>query len=164
MNAIMKIRNATISDLSKIAAIEAECFPPSEAATKEALKKRLTVYPNHFWLLENKEELIGFINGMVSNEDIIRDEMFDDESLHNEDGNWQMIFGVNTHPDYRRKGYAAKIMEQVILDAKSQGRKGCILTCKNELLHYYEKFGFQNLGISKSVHGGAVWYDMKLTF
>ena len=28
----------------------------------------------------------------------------------------------------------------------------------------YEKFGFMNEGISESVHGGAVWYQMRLTF
>jgi ribosomal protein S18 acetylase RimI-like enzyme len=160
----MKIRNATLEDLSKLATVEAKCFPPSEAATKESLKKRLMVYPGHFWLIEENDEIIGFINGMVSNKDVICDEMFEDERLHDEAGDWQMIFGVNTCPEHRRKGYAAKIMEQVILDAKSQNRKGCVLTCKSELLHYYQKFGFQNLGISKSIHGGAVWYDMRLTF
>ncbi len=29
-----------------------------------------------------------------------------------------------------------------------------ILTCKDRLIHYYEKFGYRNLGLSASVHGG----------
>ncbi|MFJ5623917.1 GNAT family N-acetyltransferase [Peribacillus loiseleuriae] len=74
------------------------------------------------------------------------------------------MFGVNTDPKYRKHGYAAKIMEQVIADAKKQGRKGCILTCKEELIHYYEKFGYKNEGISQSALGDAVWYDMRLEF
>ena len=37
-----------------------------------------------------------------------------------------------------------------------------ILTCKQEKLAYYEKFGFENHGVSNSSHGGAVWYDMVL--
>lgn len=52
----------------------------------------------------------------------------------------------------------------VIDDARMAGRKGCILTCKDKLLHYYEKFGFKNCGISQSMHGGAIWYDMRLEF
>ena len=36
--------------------------------------------------------------------------------------------------------------------------------CKDRLIHYYAKFGYKNMGISKSVHGGAVWYDMILEF
>ena len=41
-----------------------------------------------------------------------------------------MIFGVNTLPDYRRRGYAARLIEALIADAKEQGRRGVVLTCK----------------------------------
>lgn len=160
----MNIRMATLEDLEEVAAVEAACFPPAEAAPKEEFEKRLKAYPNHFWILEDSGKMIGFINGMVTDEKTISDEMFENASLHNENGAWQAIFGVNTLPEYRCNGYAAKIMERVIADAKAQGRKGCILTCKDKLLHYYEKFGYQSMGISESVHGGAVWYDMYLEF
>ncbi len=101
---------------------------------------------------------------MVTNESKLSDEMFEDANLHNENGQWQMIFGVNTIPEYRGQGCAEKIINKVIADAKAQGRKGLVLTCKEKLLHYYSKFGFKNEGISESTHGGAVWYDMRLTF
>lgn len=35
-------------------------------------------------------------------------------------------------------------------------------TAKN--LHYYSKFGFENEGLSGSDHGGATWYQMRITF
>lgn len=160
----MNIRKATMQDLSAITAVEARCFPSAEAAAEKDFEARLNVYSNHFWLLEDDGKLVGFINGMVTDESTIRDEMFKDAHLHNESGSWQAIFGVNTIPEYRQRGCAAKIMEQVIKDAKAENRKGCILTCKQELIPYYEKFGFVNIGMSNSVHGGAVWYDMKLSF
>lgn len=160
----MKIRTATLSDLSIIVEVGTLCFPPEEAATEKEFEERLKVYPDHFWILEENGELIGYINGMVTNEPTIRDEMFKNASLHEEDGAWQAIFGVNTVPKYRKQGYAAKMMEQVIADAKKQGRKGCILTCKEELIHYYEKFGYENVGISQSALGDAVWYEMRLEF
>ena len=160
----MHIRHAAMQDLAALAAIEAACFPAAEAATEESLAARLEVYPNHFWLLEDLDgTIVSFINGMTTDEPLLRDEMYKHAALHDEHGAWQMIFGVNTLPDWRRKGYAGLVMQQVIADAKAQGRKGCVLTCKDGLLSYYEKFGFQNEGISKSVHGGVVWYDMRLT-
>lgn len=55
-------------------------------------------------------------------------------------------------------------MRHLIADAGKKERKGLILTCKARLIHYYESFGYRNLGVSKSVHGGAVWYDMLLEF
>lgn len=160
----MKIRMATIEDLEEIAAIELRCFPVEEAATEKDFRERLTVYPNHFWVIEDGGKIVSFVNGMVTNESILEDKMFEDARMHDEDGQWQMIFGVNTLPEYRRQGCAERIINQVISDAKAQGRKGLVLTCKEKLLHYYEKFGFKNEGISESTHGGAVWYDMRLTF
>lgn len=160
----MPIRTAVPADLPALAAVEAGCFPPAEAASAETLKARLAVYPNHFWLLEEDGVLVSFINGLVTDEPLLRDEMYADASLHKEQGAWQMIFGVNTLPPYRKQGRAAQVMERVIADARAQGRKGCVLTCKVELLHYYEKFGYRSEGISASTHGGAVWYDMRLQF
>lgn len=161
----MHIRTATMNDLPALTAVEAACFPAAEAAAETDFAARLKVYPNHFWLLEDEDgALVSFINGLVTDEPTLRDEMYADAGFHNERGAWQMIFGVNTLPQYRRHGYAAQVMERVLSDARAQGRRGCVLTCKDKLIHYYETFGFQNEGVSKSVHGGVVWYDMRLTF
>ena len=154
-----------MADLAAVAAVEGACFPAAEAATEKDFAARLAVYPNHFWLLEEDDgTLVSFVNGLVTDEPLLRDEMYADASLHNEHGAWQMVFGVNTLPQYRRQGLAGQVLERVIADARAQGRKGCVLTCKDKLIHYYEKFGFQNEGVSASTHGGVVWYDMRLTF
>ena len=161
----MRIRTASMADLAAVAAVEGACFPAAEAATEKDFAARLAVYPNHFWLLEEDDgTLVSFVNGLVTDEPLLRDEMYADASLHNEHGVWQMVFGVNTLPQYRRRGLAGQVLERVIADARAQGRKGCVLTCKDKLIHYYEKFGFQNEGVSASTHGGVVWYDMRLTF
>ena len=161
----MRIRTATMADLAAVTAVEATCFPAAEAATEKDFAARLAVYPNHFWLLEDETgALVSFVNGLVTNESSLRDEMYSDARLHDEAGDWQMIFGVNTIPSRRRQGLAGQVIQQVIEDAKTQGRKGCVLTCKDRLVHYYEKFGFINEGVSESVHGGVVWYEMRLTF
>ena len=161
----MRIRTASMADLAAVAAVEGACFPAAEAATEKDFAARLAVYPNHFWLLEEDDgTLVSFVNGLVTDEPLLRDEMYADASLHNEPGAWQMVFGVNTLPQYRRRGLAGQVLERVIADARAQGRKGCVLTCKDKLIHYYEKFGFQNEGVSASTHGGVVWYGMRLTF
>ena len=75
-----------------------------------------------------------------------------------------MLFGVATLPEYQHKGYASKLMEYVIDETRKQKRCGIVLTCKEELIPFYEKFGYVSEGISDSVHGNAVWYQMRLTF
>lgn len=161
----MIIRTATIEDVEKIAAVEAACFPQAEAATKEQFAERVASYGNHFWLMFKGEKLIAFVDGFVTDEKDLRDEMYENAGLHNENGAWQMIFGVNTLPEYRRRGLAGQLLEQAISDAKKQGRKGLVLTCKDALLPYYAKFGFVNEGVSDySAHGNVVWNQMRLPF
>lgn len=160
----MTIRKATLEDIDAITAVEAECFPEAEAAKRKDFEGRLKAYPDHFWLLLDGDKLVGFVNGMTTDQKDLTDEMYENASLHQPDGQWQMIFGVNTIPAYRRQGCAEKLLKQAIADAKSQGRKGLVLTCKERLIHYYAKFGFVNEGISESVHGNVVWYQMRLEF
>ncbi len=161
----MKIKHAEKEDIPAIAAVEAECFPPAEAATEEEFIERVRYYGNHFWLLYDEEELIAFVDGFVTDEPDLTDEMYENAAMHNESGAWQMIFGVNTLPEYRMHGYAGILIIQAIDDAKTQGRKGLVLTCKEKLIPYYAKFGFKDEGISeKSTHGNVVWHQMRLTF
>lgn len=160
----MEIRNATLNDLPAIAAVEAACFPAAEAATAEEFAGRLAHYANHFWLLLEEGELAAFVDGLCTDKADLTDEMYADASLHSETGAWQMIFGVNTVPRRRRRGYAEMLLRRAIADACAQGRKGLVLTCKDRLVHYYAKFGFVSEGVSGSTHGGVVWYQMRLTF
>ncbi|MGM9910748.1 MAG: GNAT family N-acetyltransferase [Lacticaseibacillus absianus] len=160
----MEIRHATAADLEALAEVEAECFPKAEAATAEEFAGRVKYYGNHFWLMFDGDRLVSFVDGFVTNEADLTDEMYERAELHQEDGDWQMIFGVNTLPSYRRHGYAGDLLKAAIEDTKKQGRKGLVLTCKDRLVHYYAKFGFKNEGVSGSTHGGVTWYQMRLTF
>lgn len=152
----MIIKYATTEDIAAIAAVEAECFPPAEAATAKEFVDRVKYYGNHFWLMYEAEKLIAFVDGFVTDERDLTDVMYEDATLHNENGAWQMIFGVNTIPAYRKQGGCA------IEDARL---KGLVLTCKERLVPYYAKFGFVDEGVSeKSTHGNVVWHQMRLSF
>ncbi len=161
----MIIKYATEQDIAAITVVEAECFPPAEAATEKEFVERIKYYGNHFWLLYDSEKLIAFVDGFVTDEPDLTDEMYENAAMHNENGAWQMIFGVNTLPDYRKHGYAGKLICHAIDDAKLQGRKGLVLTCKERLVPYYGKFGFKDEGVSdKSTHGNVEWHQMRLSF
>ena len=161
----MEIRHATKHDISAISQVEAKCFPPSEAASEKAFTGRVENYGNHFWLMYENDKLIAFVDGFVTDESDLTDEMFADATMHNENGAWQMIFGVNTLPEYRNNGYASELLRRAIDEAKEQGRKGVVLTCKDKLLPFYARLGFVDEGITdKSTHGNAVWHQMRIIF
>ena len=159
----MKIRNAILSDLEEIYNIEKQCFPFWEAASKEQLEERLNYFPDCFFVMDTEDGMIGFINGMATDIPDLDDTMYENAALHNKNGAWQMVFGLDVLPEYQHNGYASMLMNHLIQNTKKAGRNGVVLTCKKELLEFYQKFGFRNEGISQSVHGGAVWYQMRLT-
>lgn len=163
-NLLMMIRTAKMSDLPEITALEEICFPPEQACTEKKFRDRLRYYPNHFLLLFDEGRLVSMINGPVSDQRDLTDDLFDNASAHKTNGRWQMILGVDTLPACRRKGYAGILIRAMIRDARAQGREGLVLTCLQDKIHFYEKFGFVCEGISQSVHGGAVWHQMRLTF
>ena len=107
---------------------------------------------------------MSFVNGMLTHSPDLADDMYEDANLHTPDGGWQMIFGVDTIPAFRRQGCAERVLNHVIEQCKRENRRGLVLTCKEHLLHYYAKFGFENEGISSSIHGNVRWYQMRLTF
>ena len=139
----IQIRQAVIEDLEQVAAVEARCFPAAEAADEKSLKERLEAFPGSFLVAECEGRIAGFINPR---------------------GAYQSIFGLDVDEDFRHQGLAGRLMKALIEKAESEGRKGLILTCKEHLIGFYEQFGYCSMGVSKSVHGGAVWYDMILEF
>ena len=156
------IRQAVLSDLHALVQIEAICFPPAEAASKEHLQERLKAFKESFFVAEKDGEIIGFINGAIVNETVISDAMFEDVTFHDPNGLYQSIFGLDVLPSYGHRGIATQLMNHMIDCAKASGKKGLILTCKEALIPFYSQFGYVSQGVSQSVHGGATWYDMTL--
>ena len=146
------IRNVKIEDLDQVTEVEALCFPTAEAAVEASFRQRIETFPDSFFVAEDENgRIIGFINGCVTDERTIRDEMFEDSGLHRPEGLYQSVFGLDVIPEFRRQGVAADLMNRLMQEAKARGKKGMILTCKDRLIHYYEKFGYRNLGLSASV-------------
>ncbi|WP_237232819.1 GNAT family N-acetyltransferase [Rothia nasisuis] len=161
-DARLEVRQARQEDLPTLAAIEAECFPAAEAASESDLRARFEVFSEHFWVLEADGQLVAFINGLATDSPVIFDDLYENPQAHTRHGAYQTVFGINTRPAYRGRGYASVLIEHLIEQARSQQRSGVILTCKKELIPFYQKLGFELDGVSESTHGGAVWHDMTL--
>lgn len=106
------IRHATIDDLDALAAMESECFPAAEAADRSSLRARIETYPECFWLLIDGEIVMAFINGFATDRRDLTDDMYEDAAQHNPQGDWQMIFGVDTAPKYQHRGCAQYTHEE----------------------------------------------------
>ena len=82
----MTIRYAVTADIPALSAVEAECFPPAEVATAAEFAERVAYYGNHFWLMYDGDKLISFVDGFVTDDADLTDEMCENAAMHNENG------------------------------------------------------------------------------
>ncbi len=154
------IRPAGIADLDAVAAIETACFPAAEAATRESLKERLAAFQHSFLIAEKDGMPVGFINGCVTAQRMLTDDLYESTKLHDDTAANMMVFGLDVTPKEQHQGIAAQLMQSYIALAKKRHKALITLTCKKRLIPFYEQFGYVCEGKSASVHGGAVWYNM----
>lgn len=156
------VRPARLTDLERISYIENSCFPEKEAADYKSLRERLIAFKRSFLVAERENEIIGFIDGSVANQKKLTDELYNSIELHDDAAPYQMIFGLAVHPTAQHQGIAILLMKKFIEQARKNNKDIITLTCKKDLIPFYEQFGYLDEGKSISSHGGACWYDMTL--
>lgn len=157
---MINIRNVRLEDLSELIEIEQLCFSEEEAATKQAFEKRIKLIPDSFFVAEENGKLIGLVNGPVINEAFITDDLFSEITENPSTGGHQSILGLAVAPQSQNKGIASKLLSHIEKVSKENHRVSLTLTCKENLIHFYENHGYVNNGISSSTHGGVKWYSM----
>lgn len=157
------IRIVNEQDLDRCFEIESVSYSGEEAATKDKILKRIKSYPEGFIVIENDREIMGFINSGATQKVELSDEEFKELIGHDPEGKHIVILSVVIHPDYQGRGMASKLMNSFIDKMKSLGKSDIFLICQTELIDMYASYGFVNLGISDSDHGGMSWNEMSLS-
>ena len=160
----MYIRFANPEDITAITQIEWDSFGRGVATKRETYEEKFVRQAEHFLIAEESNQIIGFIEGLASNQRTIEDEMFRNAETHNPDGEWEMIISLAVSEDAQGKGVGKQLLKELIEQARQRKQKGVVLTCKESLIPYYQAFGFVDEGVSDSVLGGVKWYDMRLEF
>lgn len=154
------IRNVKMEDLPEIAIIESLCFPEEEAAAIETFAKRIQFIPDSFFVAEMDGVIVGFVNGPVIETPFITDDLFREIKANPITGGNQSVLGIAVTPHFQTRGVAAALLAHIEEAARVNKRKTITLTCKEDLIGFYDKYGYVNMGVSKSEHGGVTWYNM----
>ena len=159
----LRIRRAVPADLEGVTMVEAAAFPAAEAASGDSFRWRLEHLGDSFFVAELPDEqgiyrIIGLIDARPTYDERLTDELFENGGVVA--GENQAIMGLAVLPEYQAMGVGSRLMGDFINEMKSSGYRHILLKCKEEKITYYERFGYENLGVSASVHGGARWYDM----
>lgn len=160
----VRLKYANAKNSRQIADIEARCFLPEEAASPEKVLQRIQAYPNFFICAWYLGQIVGFINGPVSESRDLQDEMYEDTSLHNPVlGRHQMVLSLAVDPEFQHQKIGSQLIEAMCEKSKKQGHLDVVLTCKKELVDFYKQHGFVDEGISLSQHSGSIWHQMRKT-
>jgi ribosomal protein S18 acetylase RimI-like enzyme len=157
---MLKIRNVKMEDLSHLVVIENHCFTKDEAATKDAFEKRIQLIPDSFFVAEIQGEIVGLVNGPVIKTAYITDELFSEIKVNPVSGGHQSILGLAVSPNFQKRGVASTLLAHLEKEARAHKRETITLTCKEDLIHFYERLGYRNCGVSSSKHGGVIWNNM----
>jgi ribosomal protein S18 acetylase RimI-like enzyme len=158
----LSIRQVKESDLERCFEIELASYAGDEAASKDKILTRIQRYPEGFIVLENKEEIVGFINAGATHAVELSDEEFKELVGHDSQGEYIVIMSVVVHPKYQGQNMANKLLASFINTMSQLGKTEIYLICQTELIPMYAKHGFIHMGESDSSHGGLSWHEMSL--
>jgi ribosomal protein S18 acetylase RimI-like enzyme len=157
---MISLRSVQPTDLEQLLVIENEGFSIEEAATKEAMVERIQLISDTFIVAEKEGEILGYINGPIINQPYITDDLFEETKENPKRGGYQSILGLAVSKQARNQGVARVLIHKMEELVQENEREGITLTCKEELVPFYEKCGFVNHGVSESKHGGLTWYNL----
>lgn len=156
------IRQVIESDLDRCFEIERTAYAGDEAATREKIGERILKYPEGFIVLELQGTIVGFINSGATDHVDMSNEEFKGLVGHDSNGHHIVIFSVVVHRNYQGQGFAGALILSFISRMTEMKKSSINLICRNKLVGFYKKYGFEYIGKSKSTHGGLSWHEMVL--
>ena len=137
------IRQATLSDLDEMLAIEEANPSLEEVFSRQSLEESIRKTAGTFLVAGNENQLVGYVLG-------------EDQSIHPK---WIEIKSLIIHPDHWGQGLGTLLLaalKQVTVELDYQG---ILLQSPDELLSYFEMNGFVEEEVTDSHYcSGSEWY------
>lgn len=145
----LKIEAASIKNLDTFYRIELQCFK-EEAFAKQQIAYLLTDFNTISLEAKTDAEIAGFIIAQIEYED-------------REFGH---IITLNIAPNYRKKGVATKLLNEVECYLRQRGVSECRLEVREDnhaAIKLYHKLGYQTVGKLERYYGKKHGFYLKKT-
>ena len=142
------IRQATLSDLDEMLAIEEVNFSSEEVLSRQSLEESIRKTADTFLVARDENQLVGYILGaLVSG------------SYTQTSGNFE-IKRLAIHSDHRRQGLGTLLLANLKQVAVELDYQGIFLQSPDELLSYFEMNGFVEEGVPENHYGSGSGWDL----
>ena len=137
------IRQATLSDLEEVLAIEEATLSLEEALSRQSLEESIRKTAGTFLVAGDENKLVGYVLGEA-------------QSIHPK---WIEVKSLIIHPDHWGQGLGTLLLAALKQVAVEGGVKCLRLTCPDDLLSYFEMNGFVVEEVPENHYGsGSEWY------
>ena len=141
------IRQATLSDLEEMLAIEEANFSAEETLSRQSLEESIRKSAGTFLVAGDENQLLSYVLGALVSE------------THTHTNGSLEIKRLAIHPDHRGQGLGTLLLaalKQVTVELDYQG---ILLQSPDELLSYFEMNGFVEEEVTGSqCDSGSEWY------
>ena len=137
------IRQATLSDLDEMLAIEEANPSLEEVFSRQSLEESIRKTAGTFLVAGDENQLLGYILGEA-------------QSIHPK---WIEIKSLTIHPDHWGQGLGTLLLAALKQVTVELNHQGILLQSPDELLSYFEMNGFVEEEVTESHYGrGSEWY------
>jgi ribosomal-protein-alanine N-acetyltransferase len=136
------IEDASIKQLNQLYEIEVECFK-EEAFKKQQIASLLTNYNSISLVAKINGKIVGFIIGIIH---------IERNSLVGH------ILTIDVSPQYRRRGVAQNLLQEIEKIFREKGVKSCRLEVREDniaALRLYQKLGYKKVARLKDYYENA---------
>ena len=157
----LRFEEADINDIEILAALEADCFPEDERASKETMASRIKAAGQFFLVLKEEQSILGFINGTcILSNNITHDSMSNHEPI----GRSLVIHSVSVSKQMRRRKLGSAMLAYYVAKLNTDHFEidRILLLSKAYLINFYISSGFKVDCLSSVVHGDEKWLELSL--
>lgn len=119
-------------DETKLHSLKSAVYPESESASWAGRVRDWAAPEWGVFVVDDRGDLVSY-TGIVARDGLV------DEAPVKTGG----VGGVATHPDHRRRGYAAAGIDHALEFLRDNGADFAILVCENHLVDYYSRLGWR---------------------
>ena len=142
------IRQATLSDLDEMLAIEEVNFSSEEALSRQSLEESIRKTADTFLVARDENQLVGYILGAELS------------GTHTQISASLEIKHLAIHPDHLGQGLGTLLLASLKQVAVEGGVKCLRLTCPDDLLSYFEMNGFVEEGVPEALYARSSGWDL----
>ncbi len=148
----MNIRKATEEDSPELISLIQLADNRTEEAASKKVRKIMRSKEGSFIVAMEKNKLIGYLLFIATEPDKNAQRFLNT-------GKYSCICWIAVHPEYRDRQIGSKLLKEAEKYASQNNKEGLWLDCREKVINFYKKNGFDVVGVYKRETSSRILKD-----